>query len=693
MDFDLDDSDDEKKATTRRAPSRVVRHAPRSSKPKTEPQPSSVPKAEPVAAVTAKHEVESVTDAMEVEESKPSVVMAEAKSEEETAIVDSDVSIQAEPMEEDKEDEEAEAEEDEDEEDMIVREIDVYFNPLIDDKTQLYLLQYPLRPCWRPYELEERCEEVRVKTSTAQVQIDLSLDLQSNCDSEVAKKMNMTKQTLASTWNPPQASGCAVGILKDNELYLNPIQAVVQLRPSMDHLKAGGSKRKGNTTNAEIKLEDATDSKSASSSKKLPKQKESTDKKIEDNEGWVSLKYHGQTSDFSENYLQRMAVKEKTPLQFTVKPSLLSLPLEERIKKLLSEEPLFHRFSALKHFAPDSSIEDVLETVQKHALLVQGLWTPKTYPLPAEIRDNFVRDYILLRFRQNTVFSLENCDLPSSNNYRKHAKLILPFVAVERALLKDWKFKVDPDASFIKQYPDIINRQNDVWNKIAVVINKRVTPDQSKKNVTRKPENTSALAPESDKGAKQSGGSASDGPRSGKKMSDETREALPLALKKVFQTYKVCSFQLINQGLRNLSVSEASRPKPDSKILNAASHGVDASPQEFLEVLNEIALNIHGVYVLKSSMENPEHDPLRKVVIDLLSGKPANAQLKKTEVIEAAKIKLKREISSNEYTKADSNTIPNTPNSFCDLYLTSRRILCFLRSWVRFANPKALHGS
>ena len=73
-------------------------------------------------------------------------------------------------------------------EDTVVREIDVYFNPKMDEDTQvcpslcssfvmisfcsfidslylllqLYVLQYPLRPCWRPYELDERCQEVLI---------------------------------------------------------------------------------------------------------------------------------------------------------------------------------------------------------------------------------------------------------------------------------------------------------------------------------------------------------------------------------------------------------------------------------------------------------------------------------------------------------------------------------------------------
>ncbi|KHG10795.1 Leucine--tRNA ligase [Gossypium arboreum] len=51
------------------------------------------------------------------------------------------------------------------EEDMVVREIDVFFSPSIDADAQLYVLQYPLRPCWRPYELDERCKEVLYRNS------------------------------------------------------------------------------------------------------------------------------------------------------------------------------------------------------------------------------------------------------------------------------------------------------------------------------------------------------------------------------------------------------------------------------------------------------------------------------------------------------------------------------------------------
>ncbi|GAU15800.1 hypothetical protein TSUD_236160 [Trifolium subterraneum] len=81
---------------------------------------------------------------------------------------------------------------------------------------------YPLRPSWRPYELDERCEEVRLKPDSSEAEVDLSVDFESsNIDSDVSKKLKYTKQ-----------------------LHLHSIHAVVQLRPSQHYLDSGGSEKK-----------------------------------------------------------------------------------------------------------------------------------------------------------------------------------------------------------------------------------------------------------------------------------------------------------------------------------------------------------------------------------------------------------------------------------------------------------------
>ncbi|KAL2326298.1 hypothetical protein Fmac_025356 [Flemingia macrophylla] len=65
-----------------------------------------------------------------------------------------------------------------------------------DGEHQLRVLQYPLRPHWRPCELdEEYITEVRLKPITSEVEFDLSVYVDSpNIDKEVAEKYNYTKQ-------------------------------------------------------------------------------------------------------------------------------------------------------------------------------------------------------------------------------------------------------------------------------------------------------------------------------------------------------------------------------------------------------------------------------------------------------------------------------------------------------------------
>lgn len=59
---------------------------------------------------------------------------------------------------------------------------------------QLYVLQYPLRQRWRPYELDDRCEKVRLKPGTAEVEVEMSVQVNSeNFDPDVTDKA-MKKQ-------------------------------------------------------------------------------------------------------------------------------------------------------------------------------------------------------------------------------------------------------------------------------------------------------------------------------------------------------------------------------------------------------------------------------------------------------------------------------------------------------------------
>lgn len=82
----------------------------------------------------------------------------------------------------------------------------------------------------------------------------------------------------------------------------------------------------------------------------------------------------------------------------------------------------------------------------------------------------------------------------------------------------------------------------------------------------------------------------------------------------------ICSINSIVSGLRDLAISSSSRPRDDPKtkaLVNAAKSGADAPLPELQSVISQVAVNIHGLYVLKS-MGNPTLDPLRLQKINSL---------------------------------------------------------------------------
>ncbi|KAF8014247.1 hypothetical protein BT93_H0168 [Corymbia citriodora subsp. variegata] len=591
--------------------------------------------------------------------------------------------------------------------DEVVREIDVYFNPSAGADAQLYVMQYPLRPSWRPYEMDERCQEVRVKSSGSEIEVDLSIDIDSkNFDRECNSKLMMTKQTLASSWKPPHAAGYAVGVLMHDKLYLNPVHAVVQLRPSMEHLTSGASKKnyvKGENE-VSVKVEESTEEKSASSSKKqVKKVASSAEQETDNDEHWIQLEYCSSKSDLSTHYLQGMTAEENSPILFTINPcdyfdllcpgvhkqnfktngaskrNLLSTPLDERIRMMLCKAPEVHRYSALRYNVPDVSDDVFLSELQCNALLVQGCWVPKTALVlqkpttESQVKgsrlDMWARDYTLVMFSKKRV--VHNSELPVKKILADAIKKFLIVFATERSSLGDWKFKQESDVSFIKTYPDIVSKQKRIWEGIETEIMKFLKPEQGNKigrgqDDSKNAQNKVAMAsradkpPSSDKTSIKATSKVALGRRT---MSNETLEALPKALLKIFQSHKVCDFQFICQRLRGLALSQATLPKADPRMEKAAALGVDAPPDELKKVIAQVAVNIHELYVLKSSPEHPELDPLREVVINLLIGKGRNATLKRAEIFQAAKMALKRDISNAEYTKV-MNDLCESKGSF-----------------------------
>ncbi|KAF3673720.1 putative DNA-directed RNA polymerase III subunit RPC5-like isoform X3 [Capsicum annuum] len=550
--------------------------------------------------------------------------------------------------------------------DEIVREIDVCFNPSFDPTTQLYVFQYPLRTVWRPYEMEEKCQEVRLRPKTGEMEVDLAIDFDSdNFDRDSVHAGTMKKQTLSTSWMPLPtcASGYAVGVLIGDKLHLNPVHAVVQLRPSNQHLKEIELKKNITTNNDEkrVENEDVKDKKSVGPSKKQSKPPGIEKDIVED---WLHLKYHGARSDISARYLQKMAMEEGSPVPFSMSPvdylntfcpgrpaetdrlknlrtRLSQLPLEERVRTWLLEGPPIHRFDALKHLAPDNPVDELLRVLQMYAQLVQGLWVPKSslvYGTNSGV-GVLARNFVLYEFTKS-IF-IKKSAFGRWPEFLKAATPALKSLAVERPDMNDWKLKEHPDKNFENLYGDVVKEQQATWECLGKQIND-VLPGRGNRSTMKNPLSPNANIPALPSGDKPTSTSVLR-----TSMSEEIREALPRALQSVFKTYKVCSFQQIRQRLRELGVFKSYPLKGTPRRADL----FDPPPEDIQAVINQIAVNIHGVYVLKSSPDNPQYDALRKVVIDLFMAEGPSAKLKKPSVDEAAKSQLKRDITDVEFLK------------------------------------------
>jgi DNA-directed RNA polymerase III subunit RPC5 len=132
---------------------------------------------------------------------------------------------------------------------------------------------------------------------------------------------------------------------------------------------------------------------------------------------------------------------------------------------LIFQGPSVQRFAAITHLAPNDPVEDVLEEVQKYAMLVQGLWVVKTrvrYP-NTKGSELLARDYALLLFSKSPAFKDSELDFLGSFKSTEKVLVVLREIAVERPYCKDWKFIEPTDVSFIKHYPDVVEQQQKAW--------------------------------------------------------------------------------------------------------------------------------------------------------------------------------------------------------------------------------------
>ncbi|KAH3862898.1 hypothetical protein DPMN_025873 [Dreissena polymorpha] len=139
-----------------------------------------------------------------------------------------------------------------DEEDPIEQEINVHLTKALADN--LYLLQYPVRPSFMTYDSVELLSG-KVKPGQSRLELEVALNTSSshyckskgeqfalNVDGKIGEGASfftsdkMDKQVLTSHPTGAQVGRYAVGYFKGGELFMSPVRAQLQMKPSFSYL-------------------------------------------------------------------------------------------------------------------------------------------------------------------------------------------------------------------------------------------------------------------------------------------------------------------------------------------------------------------------------------------------------------------------------------------------------------------------
>eukprot|EP00877_Chromochloris_zofingiensis_P004012 jgi/Chrzof1/13611/Cz08g04040.t1 len=128
--------------------------------------------------------------------------------------------------------------------DKVVRELDVYVCQDISAlKTQLCLLQQPLRPNWRPYDMH-KASKARFKPQAKRFELDIPLEKDSrNYTPDTEQYKQIDRLTLRSSQTDAAKASYAVGLIKDDQLLLLPLDYTLQLRPHTSFLNVDKTKK------------------------------------------------------------------------------------------------------------------------------------------------------------------------------------------------------------------------------------------------------------------------------------------------------------------------------------------------------------------------------------------------------------------------------------------------------------------
>eukprot|EP00039_Didymoeca_costata_P010944 m.149504 g.149504 ORF g.149504 m.149504 type:complete len:632 (-) comp15014_c0_seq2:2304-4199(-) len=444
-----------------------------------------------------------------------------------------------------------------DEEDPVVQEHNVYLSQELADR--LYLLQYPLRPRKRPYGNTKTKPQVRVKPEQDKLEMKFELNTNSNTydrekGKEIAEEAGQTgpsstvhmrenstlmdAHVLRST-KVPMRTHYVTGIWKDDGLHLTPLKAILQLRPSFDHLNDIDKKKQDKGKDA-LQASEGTEEKPVNLIfKRIENEKTQAARKRSHNymqqqsdaEAWINVEYHSKDSHqaatarrdllakqsnrkmeyedgndawlakltdptFSSEYAEPLKqtnnmpgdreeeVRGNTPLY-----AIRKMPLGQQIQTLMTQAEIM-QFATIASFVTSNEETSILNHLEDCAWLVQGAWiiksmfvAPKEGKFTSSGTSSLMymrgRDYILQQFYLKKKLIPQDI-ISCTKLTAEDTKIILRKFGVLRVQSDGrsrWEFRYPEDSEFFSRYPRAIQRQAEEWETRSEQILSDLTVD------------------------------------------------------------------------------------------------------------------------------------------------------------------------------------------------------------------------
>ncbi|KAJ0407137.1 hypothetical protein ATCC90586_005701 [Pythium insidiosum] len=388
-------------------------------------------------------------------------------------------------------------------EDPVVCEIPVHLAENL--RRNLYMVQFPLRPAYRPMPTAPRA--ARLKPEHRILQLDYDVDQKSeHYDADAEDYLKQKYLRLQSAAVPP-LSNYAVGVFRQGQLHLTPVSAVVQMRPSLAHIDDAIEDA---VEDLDVDMEQ--EQKSAESAvkevqfqfKKKPSERAITAiqnsyayKKQQINaETWRELKVHDRESATTESEFENLFSEREEDVISTMSADEYlkalryrtaaaeshshshsgnssnnnnseadAVALEKRVTPLssvdakdldtlqcLMTEHITH-FDDLVALLPKRSEDEVLAAVARVAVSVRGRLLPKSEYVSANEAAVQARQVILEALAKKPS-GVSRVDIVDKHGLDAAlAKTILESVAALDSTTRLWSFKRDPDDSFVKRFP------------------------------------------------------------------------------------------------------------------------------------------------------------------------------------------------------------------------------------------------